>query len=97
MKVGITWTEIEGQFESVMANEEKIADLKAQEKALNEDSKEIFKSAADEFDMKTSDLKESYKYWKKVKETGEPANEDVVTIMAMIDSECVNSNSGEEA
>lgn len=96
MKTGLTWKEIEGQFESVMDNEEKIADLKAQEKALNEDSKEIFKAAAENFEMKVADLKESYKYWKKVTATGEPANEDVVTIMAMIDNECADASDDEE-
>lgn len=85
MRSGITTDEIIGQFEAVYENDEKIASLKAQEKQLSADSKDLFKTAAEDMETTVSALKEGYKYWKKAKDGGASDNEDAYTIMAMID------------
>lgn len=90
----ITGNELIGLFESIEVNDEKVSDLKGQEKMLNADSTEQIKTSAKEWEVKPTDLKAAYKHWVKAKNAEDPndADEDLYSLIAMIDTQLTADN-----
>jgi hypothetical protein len=86
MRSGLAVSEVIGTFENVYENDSKIKGLQTQIKALNEDSGEIFKASAADFETKPKSLKEAYKKWKAWQE-GDKDDDDFFEICAMVAAE----------
>lgn len=81
-----TQQELVGLFESIIDNDEKIADKKSAIKMITADSAQQFKEFGKEKEVKPSDLKKAYKYYKEKKETGaDGSDDDFFTLCAMVD------------
>lgn len=76
-----------GVFEAVSDQEEKITDLKAQIKMIGADNAKRFEEFAKDKETKPANIKALYKHWKenKDKSTASEENEDLYTLMAMMD------------
>lgn len=76
-----------GVFEAVADQEEKITDLKAQIKMIGADNAKRFEEFAKDKETKPANIKALYKHWKenKDKSAASEENEDLYTLMAMMD------------
>ena len=79
--------ELIGEFESIEEQELKIDDLKSQIKMITADNNQRFKEFAKNKETKDKYIKQLYKHWKEQKESEdrEGDNEDLYTLMAILD------------
>ena len=87
--------EVIGVFEAVSDQEERITDLKAQMKMISADNAKRFEEFAKEKETKPANIKALYKHWKenKDKDAASEENEDLYTLMAMMDMYLDKQNS----
>jgi hypothetical protein len=84
MKPGVTGESILGYCESVDENVAKIDTLKSQIKAITQDTDELTKITAKEFEVKAKDLKKTYKQYKDMKADG-AEDSDFWTLVALLE------------
>ena len=77
--------ELVGLFSSIEDNDERISGLKEQIKVINKDSAERIKSFAEQMELEPSDVKDAYKYYKKVVSSGEDGD-DYFTLCSAVDT-----------
>ena len=71
MRIGISGEELIGYCETLDENKTKVDNLKEQIKAISEDSNEITKATASDFEVKPKDLKKVYKQYQDMKNSDE--------------------------
>lgn len=87
--------ELQGLFEALDDNEDKIDTHKETIKMIKADSTEQIKTFSSEKEVSATDLKDAYKYYRKRTKDGEAVNEDYFTLCAMIDT--ISENNDEES
>lgn len=87
--------ELQGLFEALDDNEDKIDTHKETIKMIKADSSEQLKTFSADKEVSVSDLKDAYKYYRKRTKDGEAVNEDYFTLCAMIDNISENEDSEE--
>lgn len=80
--------EIEGEFEALMIEEEKIRSMQLTIKANKKDISDRIKDFAKDLETKPKEVKRAYDYYKSLQEAkpGESSTGDGYTIMAMLDA-----------
>jgi hypothetical protein len=71
MRPGVSGQEVLGYCEAVDENKIKIDELKEQIKAITEDTGEITKATAADFEVKPKDLKKAYRQYQDMKNSDE--------------------------
>lgn len=77
--------ELVGLFSSIEENDERVSGLKEQIKVINKDSSERIKSFAEQMELEPSDVKDAYKYYKKVTASGDNGD-DYFTLCSAVDT-----------
>jgi len=95
MKPGITGEEILGFCEAVDENVEKMDVLKAQIKAITQDTDELTRTTAKDFEVKPKDLKKAYKQYRDMKSDG-AEDSDFWTLVALLEEALDAEGKGDE-
>jgi accessory colonization factor AcfC len=96
MKDGLSYEAIEGLFENIKENEDKIADFKSQIKTFTSDSSDQFKEFSKDNEIEVKSLKAAYKYWKERQDGNSETDEDYFSLLTMIDSYFENDAENEK-
>ena len=87
--------ELIGLYESLADNDERISGINEQKKMINADSKEKIEEFAKEKEVSPSSLKKGYKHYKECI-AEDSIDEDVYTLMAMVDESLTKGNDSNE-
>jgi len=95
MKPGVTGEEILGYCESVDENTVKVDALKSQIKAITQDTDELTRMTAKEFEVKPKDLKKAYKQYRDMKKDG-AEDSDFWTLVALLEEALDSQDKGKD-
>ena len=87
--------ELIGHYESLADNDERISGINEQKKMINADSKARIDEFAKEKEVSPSSLKKGYTHYKECI-AEDSIDEDVYTLMAMVDESLTNGNNDSE-
>lgn len=87
--------ELIGLYESLADNDERISGLSEQKKMINADSKARLEEFAKEKEVSASSLRKGYKHYKECI-AEDSVDEDVYTLMAMVDESLTSGSSDNE-
>lgn len=87
--------ELVSLFESIEDNDDKVSALKEQIKVINKDSSERIKSFAEQMELQPSDVKDAYKYYKKVTASGD-TGDDYFTLCSAVDTALAHEEDTED-